>query len=129
MCRMMQAAALATIVALFAGRGASAQEPQRPMESDARAMQDGDHLDGDHLTEAVKQTQAAIDAGNSGQTSLVVEHAEQALTHARAAEKERPSPTLEAAIKSLQQAVKEGKSGKVDVAMKAARTALQKLQA
>ena len=84
MCRMMQAAALATIVALFAGRGASAQEPQRPMESDARAMQDGDHLDGDHLTEAVKQTQAAIDAGNSGQTSLVVEHAEQALTHARA---------------------------------------------
>jgi hypothetical protein len=120
----MQAAALATIVALFTGRSAFAQEPRRPMESDAQAMQDGDHL-----TEAVRQTQAAIDAGNSGQTSLVVEHAEQALTHARAAEKERPSPKLEAAIKSLQQAVKEGKSGKVDVAMKAARTALEKLQA
>ena len=85
--------------------------------------------DADHLTEAVKQTQAAIDAGSSGQPSLVVEHAEQALTHAQAAEKERPSPKLEAAIKSLQEAVKQGKSGKVDVAMKAARTALQKLQA
>jgi len=124
MYRMMQAAALATIIALFAGRVATAQEPQRPTESDAQAMQDADHL-----TEAVKQTQAAIDAGKSGQTSLIVEHAEQALTHARAAEKERPSPKLEAAIKSLQRAVKEGKSGKVAVAMKAARTALQKLQA
>lgn len=124
MCRTMHAAALAAIVALFAGRGAAAQEPQRPMESDAQAMQDADHL-----TEAVKQTQAAIDAGSSGQPSLVVEHAEQALTHAQAAEKERPSPKLEAAIKSLQEAVKQGKSGKVDVAMKAARTALQKLQA
>jgi small metal-binding protein len=124
MSRMMQAAGLATIVALFAGRVASAQEPQRPMESAAPAMQDADHL-----TEAVKQTQAAIDAGNSGQTNLVVEHAEQALTHAQAAEQERPSPKLEAAIKSLKQAVKEGKSGKVEVAMKAARTALQQLQA
>jgi small metal-binding protein len=123
MSRMMQAAALAAIVALFAGRVASAQEPQRPMESDAQAMQN------DHLTEAVKQTQAAIDAGNSGQANLVIQHAEQALTHAQAAEKEQPSPKLEAAIKSLKQAVKEGKSGKVDVAMKAARAALEKLQA
>jgi small metal-binding protein len=123
MSRVMQAVTLATIVALFTGRMASAQEPQRPTASDGQAMQS------DHLTEAVKQTQAAIDAGNSGQANLVVEHAEQALTHAQAAEKEQPSPKLEAAIKSLQQAVKESKSGRVEVAMKAARAALQRLQA
>ncbi|PYP57140.1 MAG: hypothetical protein DMD44_10855 [Gemmatimonadetes bacterium] len=123
--RKVQAAALAaaTAVALVAGRVVSAQEPGRPMESGAQEMQ------GDHLTEAVKQTQAAIDAGNSGQKDLVVEHAREALSHAEAAEKERPSPKLEAAIRNLKQAVKQGKSGKVEVAKKAAQAALQKLQA
>jgi len=51
------------------------------------------------------------------------------LSHAEAAEKERPSPKLEAAIRNLKQAVKQGKSGKVEVAKKAAQAALQKLQA
>src|SRR5947207_4909574 len=120
--RKIPAAALAAVFALVAGRVVSAQEPQRPQESGAEAMQ------GDHLTEAVKQTQAAIDAGNSGQARLVVEHAQQALSHAKAAEKEQPSPNLEEAIKRLQEAVKQGKSGRVDVAMKAAQVALQKLQ-
>jgi len=121
--RKIPAAALAAVFALVAGRVVSAQEPQRPQESGAEAMQ------GDHLTEAVKQTQAAIDAGNSGQKDLVIEHAQEALTHAEAAEKERPSPRLEAAIKNLKQAVRHGKSGQVDVAKKAAQAALQKLQA
>jgi len=121
--RKLQAAALAAAVALVAGRAVPAQEPERPMEPGAQAMQ------GDHLTEAVKQTQAAIDAGNSGQKDLVVEHAREALTHAEAAEKEHPSPKLQAAIKNLRQAVKQGRSGKVEVAKKAAQAALQKLQA
>jgi len=121
--RKLQAAALAAAVTLVAGRAVPAQEPERPMEPGAQAMQ------GDHLTEAVKQTQAAIDAGNSGQKDLVVEHAREALTHAEAAEKEHPSPKLQAAIKNLRQAVKQGRSGKVEVAKKAAQAALQKLQA
>jgi len=121
--RKLQAAALAAAVALVAGRAVPAQEPERPVEPGTQAMQ------GDHLTEAVKQTQAAIDAGNSGQKDLVVEHAREALTHAEAAEKEHPSPKLQAAIKNLRQAVKQGRSGKVEVAKKAAQAALQKLQA
>ncbi|PYP51418.1 MAG: hypothetical protein DMD45_08325 [Gemmatimonadetes bacterium] len=121
--RKLQAAALAAAVALVAGRAVPAQEPERPLEPGTQAMQ------GDHLTEAVKQTQAAIDAGNSGQKDLVVEHAREALTHAEAAEKEHPSPKLQAAIKNLRQAVKQGRSGKVEVAKKAAQAALQKLQA
>jgi len=121
--RKLQAAALAAAVALVAGRVVPAQEPERPVEPGMQAMQ------GDHLTEAVKQTQAAIDAGNSGQKDLVVEHAREALTHAEAAEKEHPSPKLQAAIKNLRQAVKQGRSGKVGVAKKAAQAALQKLQA
>jgi len=91
--------------------------------SSAQAMQ------GEHVTEAVKETQAAIDAGNSGQKDLVVQHAQEALTHAEAAEKEHRSPKLEAAIRNLRQAVKQGKSGRVEVAKKAAQAALQKLQA
>jgi len=119
----IQAAALAAAVALFASRVVPAQEPDRPVKSGAQAMQ------GDHLTEAVKQTQAAIDAGNSGQKDLVVEYAREALTHAVAAEKEHHSPKLEAAIRNLRQAVKQGRSGKVEVAKRAAQAALQKLQA
>jgi len=119
----IRAAALAAAFALVAGRVVPAQEPERPMEPGASAMQE------DHLTEAVKQTQAAIDAGNSGQKNLVVEHAQEALTHAEAAEKEHHSPKIEAAIRNLRQAVKQGKSGKVAVAKKAAQAALQKLQA
>ena len=119
----IRAAALAAAFALVAGRVAPAQEPERPMEPGASAMQE------DHLTEAVKQTQAAIDAGNSGQKNLVVEHAQEALTHAEAAEKEHHSPKIEAAIRNLRQAVKQGKSGRVEVAKKAAQAALQKLQA
>ena len=118
--RIMQAAALVGVVAVCAARGAYAQEPQQPM---TQATQD------DHLTEAVKQTQAAIEAGHTGQANLVIEHAQEALTHAQAAERERPSPNLEAAIKNLKEAVRQGKSGKVNVAMKAAQAALQKLQA
>src|SRR5438105_1099172 len=91
--RKLQAAALAAAVALVAGRAVPAQEPERPMEPGAQAMQ------GDHLTEAVKQTQAAIDAGNSGQKDLVVEHAREALTHAEAAEKEHPSPNPRAPLR------------------------------
>jgi len=119
----IRAAALAAAFALVAGRVVPAQEPERPMEPGASAMQE------DHLTEAVKQTQAAIDAGNSGQKNLVVEHAQEALTHAEAAEKEHHSPKIEAAIRNLRQAVKQGKSGRVEVAKKAAQAALQKLQA
>jgi hypothetical protein len=122
--RRIQAAALAAAFTLGASRVVPAQEPERPLKSGAEAA-----MQSDHLSEAVKQTQAAIDAGNSGQKDLVVEHAKEALTHAQAAEKERPSPTLEAAIKNLKQAVKQGKSGKVEVAKKAAQAALQKLQA
>ena len=119
----IRAAALAAAFALVASRVVPAQEPERPMEPGASAMQE------DHLTEAVKQTQAAIDAGNSGQKNLVVEHAQEALTHAEAAEKEHHSPKIEAAIRNLRQAVKQGKSGRVEVAKKAAQAALQKLQA
>ena len=116
----MTAQPMLGVVAVCAARGAYAQEPQQPM---TQATQD------DHLTEAVKQTQAAIEAGHTGQANLVIEHAQEALTHAQAAERERPSPNLEAAIKNLKEAVRQSKSGKVDVAMKAAQAALQKLQA
>src|SRR5207302_5676 len=67
--RIMQAAALVGMVAVCAARGAYAQEPQQPM---TQATQD------DHLTEAVKQTQAAIEAGHTGQANLVIEHAQEA---------------------------------------------------
>jgi len=110
--RSKGAATLAAAFTFFTGAVRSAQATQ-----------------GDHVTEAVKETQAAIDAGNSGQKDLVVQHAKEALTHAELAEKEHRSSKLEGAIRNLRQAVKQGKSGKVEVAKKAAQAALQKLQA
>jgi len=124
MIRIMLAVATAGALALFGGR-ASAQTPYTPQTMPKATTHEQEP---DHVAEATRETQAAIDAGSSGQTDQVVQHAQQALTHAQAAERDRPDPKLEAAIKSLQEAVKQGQSGKVELAMKAAQAALQKLQ-
>ncbi len=127
MCRIFQAAALAGLLALFAAPPSYGQTPE---PQDGQVAPTAQLPETDHLAEAIKQTEAAIAAGTSGQDSLVVEYAQEALMHAQAVKQERSSssPNLDAAIKSLQVAVKQGKAGKTDVAMKAAQAALRKLQ-
>src|SRR5438874_12927065 len=105
------AATLAAAFTFFTGAVRSAQATQE-----------------DHVTEAVKETQAAIDAGNSGQKDLVVQHAKEALTHAELGEKEHRSPKLEGGIRNLRQAGKKGEVGKGGVAQEGAQAALQEVE-
>ncbi len=59
----------------------------------------------------LSDTQAAIDAANSGQASVVAQEAQTALTHAQAAEKDSPSPNLEVAIEECVEEAVEREGG------------------
>ena len=131
MFRIMQTAVLVGALGLLVAAVSSAQEPYPKSEPSTQPQikSNAPMIQGGHLSEAIKHAQAAIDAGNSGQATMVAAELQTALTHAQAAEKESPSPNLEVAIKSLQEAVKQNKAGKTDDALKAAQEALAKLTA
>src|SRR5262245_29727936 len=99
MFRFLNAAAMAAMIALGAAATASAQETYPEPSQPSKATEAAPAPQSGHLGEAIKHTQAAIDAANAGQTKLVAEEAQTALTHAQAAEKDQPSPNLEVAIK------------------------------
>jgi hypothetical protein len=81
-----------------------------------------------HLEQAIEHTKQAIDEGNKGDASALVEHATAALGHAQDAQKEKASPHTKAGIKHLKEAIKHGKKGHAKVATKHAETALTHLE-
>ena len=82
----------------------------------------------DHKSEAIKHTQAAVDAGKGGSAHGVADHAQEALVHVKAAGKEQSAKDqMKPVQKSLEEAVSKGKSGDTDGATKAAEDALNKL--
>jgi len=81
-----------------------------------------------HHAETLKHLDPAISHGKMGHAGVLVEHAEVALTHAEAAQKEAANPHTAEAIKKLKEAIAHGKMDHADVATKAAEGALEHLK-
>ena len=115
--------ALAGVLALFLGGSLYGSTPD--LSAPLRALA---QMRVDHKAEAIKEIQLALDEGKAGRAPTLVTHAQSALEHAQAAEKEKPTPDVEAAITSLQNAVDKGKAGNVADATKALQDALSRLK-
>ena len=81
-----------------------------------------------HLAEAGTRAQEAVDHGGMGHADAVVTHAEVALQHAQAAQKEMSNPHLDAGIAELGEAITHGKAGHADVATSHAKSAIMHLK-
>jgi hypothetical protein len=85
----------------------------------------------DHLAEAIGHTKEAIanGSGQQGRVDVLVTHAEAALEHAQAAEKEKANQHTTEGISHLEAAIDHGKQNHADVATKHAEEALTHLEA
>lgn len=83
----------------------------------------------DHKAEATKHAIAAAESGKAGDAKAVGEHAQAALVHAEAAEKEKANPHVEAGIKNLKEAIEHAKMGHADIAGQSADAAATHLKA
>ncbi len=81
-----------------------------------------------HLEQAIEHTKEAIDEGNKGNASALVERATTALEHARDAQKEKSNRYTKAGIKHLEEAIKHGRTDQAKVATEHAEIALTHLQ-
>ncbi|WP_159731742.1 small metal-binding protein SmbP [Methylosinus sp. Ce-a6] len=63
-------------------------------------------LAAEHLTQTIGETKEAIQEGRSGYPASLVEHATNALDHARAAQRAKADPNLETGIKHLRRAIR-----------------------
>lgn len=63
----------------------------------------------EHLTQTIGETKEAIQEGRSGYTASLVEHAANALDHARAAQRAKADPRLTTGIRHLQRAIRTAK--------------------
>lgn len=86
---------------------------------------------GSHLEQAIAETKEAIHEGKQDHPTSLVEHAVNAIDHAKAAQVERPDPHIKAGIKDLKKAVTTAKrSGRpLTKAVKHAQTALTHFEA
>jgi Small metal-binding protein len=83
----------------------------------------------DHLAEAITHTKEAIESGQKGRADELTKHAEAALTHATAAEKEKDNTHTKEGITHLNAAIDHGKQGHPDIAAGHAKEALTHLEA
>jgi hypothetical protein len=81
-----------------------------------------------HVAEAIKHAEGAVDHGKQGHPDALVEHAEEALMHAQAAQKEVKNPHLDEGVHELMDAVEHGKAGHADVGTKHAKSAIKHLK-
>jgi hypothetical protein len=81
----------------------------------------------DHIAEAIKHTNQAIDEGRMGHAKQLTIHAEAALKHAEAGEKAKANPHTEEGIKHLEQAISEGRNDHAEAATTHAEAALREL--
>ncbi len=88
---------------------------------------------GGHLEQAIAETKEAIHEGKQDLPTSLVEHAVNAIDHARAAEKEQPSEHIKTGVTHLRKAIKTAKhthsSRRVARAVKHAETALTHFEA
>ncbi|WNM61808.1 small metal-binding protein SmbP [Candidatus Nitrospira neomarina] len=81
-----------------------------------------------HVAEAIAHAEGAADHGGQGHADALVEHAQEALTHAQAAQKDVKNPHLDEGVHELMEAVEHGKAGHADVGTKHAKSAVMHLK-
>ena len=81
-----------------------------------------------HVAEAIAHAEGAAEHGGMGHADALVEHAEEALMHAQAAQKEVKNPHLDEGVHELMEAVKHGKQGHAEVGTKHANSAVMHLK-
>ena len=81
-----------------------------------------------HVAEAIAHAEGAAEHGGMGHADALVEHAQEALTHAQAAQKEVKNPHLDEGMHELMEAVNHGKQGHAEVGTKHAKSAVMHLK-
>ena len=81
-----------------------------------------------HVAEAIAHAEGAAEHGGMGHADALVEHAQEALTHAQAAQKEVKNPHLDEGVHELMESVKHGKQGHAEVGTKHAKSAVMHLK-
>ncbi|HBP86941.1 MAG TPA: small metal-binding protein SmbP [Nitrospirales bacterium] len=81
-----------------------------------------------HVAEAIAHAEGAADHGGQGHADALVEHAQEALTHAQAAQKDVKNPHLDEGVHELMEAVEHGKAGHAEVGTKHAKSAVMHLK-
>lgn len=82
----------------------------------------------DHIAEAIGEVKEAIAIGRAGRSDGFVDHSEEALKHAKAAQAEKANPHVAEAIPHLEEGIKTGSKGHVDDGVKHAQEALKHLE-
>ena len=88
------------------------------------AMADGNP----HVAEAIAHAEGAAEHGGLGHADALVEHAEEALMHAQAAQKEVTNPHLDEGVHELMEAINHGKQGHAEVGTKHASSAVMHMK-
>ena len=81
-----------------------------------------------HVAEAISHAEGAADHGGQGHPDALVEHAQEALTHAQAAQKEVKNPHLDEGVHELMEAVEHGKQGHAEKGTEHAKSAVMHLK-
>ena len=81
-----------------------------------------------HVAEAIAHAEGAADHGGQGHPDALVEHAQEALTHAQAAQKEVKNPHLDEGVHELMEAVEHGKQGHAEKGTEHAKSAVMHLK-
>ena len=81
-----------------------------------------------HVTQALDHAKEAVEQGNMGHASVVVEHAEESMKHLKMAQAEGENPHLTAAAKGLEEAIEQGNMGHAELATKGAAEAVRHLE-
>ncbi len=81
-----------------------------------------------HVAEAIAHAEGAAEHGGMGHADALVSHAEEALTHAHAAQKEVKNPHLDEGVHELMEAVNHGKQGHAEVGTKHAKSAVMHMK-
>ncbi len=83
---------------------------------------------GGHVADSLEDAQKAEEHGKQGHADVLVENAEEALKHAKMAQKETPNMHLDKGISELEKAISHGKQGHADVATGYAESAIKHLK-
>jgi hypothetical protein len=81
-----------------------------------------------HVAEAIAHAESAADHGGQGHPDALVSHAEEALMHAHAAQKEVKNPHLDEGVHELMEAIKHGKQGHAGVGTDHAKSAVMHMK-
>ena len=80
------------------------------------------------VAEAIAHAESAADHGGQGHPDALVSHAEEALMHAQAAQKEVTNPHLDEGVHELMEAIKHGKKGHAEIGTEHANSAVMHMK-